>query len=210
MYREKIKTIFLALKVYIVFVLFIILLSGVYYALTGQRPVTTALFGIGLIILAIGLTLVTVADLEEEVPFTIFKDERVQIHIEEDTPRFYNYLFALKHKSKVTGEIDARTGPLDFLIAEYFSWAPFPQLCKSKEYVKIENLESGKKEFGPFDVEAGNYYASFYNKSLDDLVATFQLEGTYRRKPYERWYNLGCTLLEISIPIIVTGLVLGA
>ena len=44
----------------------------------------------------------------------------------------------------------------------FVGWAPYPQLYKSREYVKLENFTIWEEEFGPFGMEAGNYHASFY------------------------------------------------
>jgi len=77
-----------------------------------------------------------------------------------------------------------------------------------KLYAKINDLANKTESFGSTTLNSGNYYARFINKSAGNCEATLDLSGTYREKPYEKWYNLACSLLEIAIPMIVTGLVL--
>jgi hypothetical protein len=111
----------------------------------------------------------------------------------------------LQFDSEVQGEISVTTGELQFSIEDFFGWIPqTPIEWVSPAYVRWSG--HGKHNFkGTFN--AGDYMFMIKTKA-EEVDAKIEYTVTYYIPKLKRLVDLGLAFVEVSVPLLVTGLVL--
>ena len=77
-------------------------------------------------------------------------------------------------------------------------------MVKPKTHVKGRG--PAKSIIGPLTLPRGDYALRF-GKHSGFMEATFSLKKVVRVKPHENLYEFGLTLLQIGVPIFITGVI---
>lgn len=162
-------------------------------------------------VFVIGAIMIIIAGKKKTVCTTLWKNERVRppsyiktTGSQEPDFQHPSYLFSLQHPSLIKGAITETMGPFKFYICEYFDFHITPiALSKPKIY-----YEAKSEDLKPFELEMppGNYWAFFFCKSANTR-AELTLTECHHIKPYKKWFNIGQTLWEVGIPVLIVGLV---
>ena len=155
-------------------------------------------------ILLLGCGFIYIGNQEVDEPFSLWENEKV--FASHGTPETISYPFHLEKPSVVKGHVSGTTGPYEFVLAEFFRTdsersRTNVDAVRPKTYLKGKGLE--KTDIGPLSLSPGTYVLWF--GEYREIEASFTLNGTYRKKPYESIYHLGLTLLQIGVPIFITG-----
>ena len=173
-------------------------------ATTGNR-VGTILTTIGLIVIGLAVVFAYYGSLEIDEHSVLWQKEKV--YASHGAPEWLLYPFHLEEPSVVRGNISGTTGPYKFFLTEFYGTAEEmyqgPQIVKPRTYLKGKGLE--KSDIGPLGLPPGNYVLKF--GEYRELEALFSLKKTVRKKPYEEYYGVGLTLLEVGIPVLITGVI---
>lgn len=77
-------------------------------------------------------------------------------------------------------------------------------VVKPRTYLKGKGLE--ERTIGPLTLPPGNYALRF-GRFSGDMKASFSLKKTVSNKPYETLYASGLTLLQVGVPLLITGVI---
>ena len=111
----------------------------------------------------------------------------------------------LQYDSKIEGEISVTTGELQFSLEDFFGWIPPTQFTwLSPSYERWEG--HGNHRFQG-TLNLGDYVFMFKKKS-ENVSAEMNCEVTYFIPQLRRLVDLGLAFVEVSVPLLVTGLVL--
>jgi hypothetical protein len=116
----------------------------------------------------------------------------------------------LRHRSRLKGQITATTGPFDFFIADFIGFAQkSPKIMSlATSYYTARNLPREEPVTFDFELEKGNYSLDFHSKGTVQPKAALTLTVTYTYRPFEKLLDVGLQLLEVGMPVLITGLVL--
>ena len=112
----------------------------------------------------------------------------------------------LPYDSKIEGVISVAMGELYFSLENFFGWIPpaqFTWLSPSYESWKGH----GKYQFQR-KLNFGDYVFMFRKESEQEVSAEIHYEVTYFIPQLRRLVDLGLAFVEVSVPLLVTGLVL--
>jgi len=181
------------------------------YDVTGN-PVGTILTVIACEITGLGIGLLYLGNLEIDEHSFLWENERV--FASHGTPSGLSYPFHLEKPSVVNGNVSGTTGPYEFFLTEFFGTSEeMFEVCtrlstdpvvRPKTYLKGKGPE--ESTIGPLSLPPGNYALRF-GKHISEINASFSLKKTVRRKPHENLYAFGLTLLEVGIPVLITGVI---
>jgi len=175
---------------------------------------------IGAYIFAIGVGIIVSTNIKRKMSQPLWDNEQVRYTrrrplpslphtLNLQFPQYPSYVFSLQYPSLIKGEISSTAGPYTFYICEYFGPHISPEkLSMPKIYYKKEMPQ------GTFELELprGNYCIYFLGKRVlnsdEEIEAKFSLTECHDIKPHERWFGLGQTLLEVGIPLLITGMVI--
>lgn len=156
-------------------------------------------------ILLLGCGFIFIGNQEVDEPFSLWENEKV--FASHRMPETISYPFHLEKPSVVKGHVSGTTGPYEFVLAEFFGtderYDKARYAVRPRIYRKSRSTRTLKFNIKPLSLPPGNYVLWFGN--YRELEASFTLNGTYRKKPYENIYHLGLTLLQIGVPIFITG-----
>jgi hypothetical protein len=111
----------------------------------------------------------------------------------------------MKFDSEVKGEITVKKGELQFSIENFFGWIPqTPIEWLGEAYFRWSG--NGKQEFGG-KLLVGDYMFMLKTKS-DEVEAKIEYSVTYFIPKLKKLVNLGLAFVEVSVPLLVTGIVL--
>jgi hypothetical protein len=179
------------------------------YIMTGN-PVGSILTVVGFSITYFGFAFLYVGNLEEDETSILWENEHVYSH-----PRGVGlgstwYPFHLEKASVITGFVTGTSGPYDVIISDYFdiieSMARAPYIkIKPQIHLNGEGMKNSKNLFKieHLPLPSGTYVLQFENYPVID--ASFTLKKTVRKKPHEKLYDFGLTLLEVGVPVLITG-----
>jgi len=77
-------------------------------------------------------------------------------------------------------------------------------VVRPKTYLKGKG--PGQSIIEPLNLPPGNYALRF-GKHTSEIDALFSLKKTVRKKPHENYYAFGLTLLEVGVPVLITGVI---
>jgi len=176
------------------------------------KAVEILLIGTGWLIMLIGLFLLSISRVTRDKPFIIMENQEVEIKGKDTS---YNFVFPIEHRSTIKGKITVQTtrSPFSVSIFKFLGQLLWTETSEwlQKPYISYRFLRgAGAVDFGPIDLEPGSYYLNVRTETLDGFKALIDADGVYHVRPNVWVYDLACTLLEIGIPLIVTGLILFA
>lgn len=161
-------------------------------------------------ITGVGLILSFLGTKEVDEKATLWKNEKVIFHLGNVDPIYYP--FHLDKPSMIEGSVVGISGPYSYHITEFFG---------TEEEMSFNSVVSPKIHFngkgpnensqipdiiGPINLPQGNYALKF--ALITRKVETnFSLMKTIRRKPHESFYSFGLTLLEVGVPVLITGII---
>jgi hypothetical protein len=165
---------------------------------------------IGSTVFVIGAIMMMIAGKKKTVCTQLWKNERVRSPSyirssggQEPPFQHPSYLFSLQHLSLVKGTVTMTGGPFEFYICEYFDFRITPVgLSKSKIYYR-----GNSSDLKPFELKmpAGDFWVFFSGSG--NTEAELSLTECHDIKPYGKWFNIGQTLWEVGIPVLIVGLV---
>lgn len=175
-----------------------------------MHQVANVLIVIGVCIASVAIAFILTSLMEDETTEKIHDNQRITFTLPRGNRRRYNFIVPLKHKCKIHIQLNATTGPFDFFV-EDFVGAPiaFPnEEWHTKPYYIAKSLPRGEPVSFTLDLEAGNYNFVFYADAHIEPQATLTSTATFAVRPYEKLLDVGLQLLEVGVPILITGLVL--
>lgn len=111
----------------------------------------------------------------------------------------------LKSDSKIEGEINVSKGELQFTIEDFFGWIPqTPIRWKAGAYDTWKG--NGNHKF-KLNIKAGDYMFMLKAKP-NEIEAKIEWSLTYYVPKLKRLVDLGLAFVEVSVPLLVTGIVL--
>lgn len=111
----------------------------------------------------------------------------------------------LQFDSEVKGEISVTTGELQFSIEDFFGWIPqTPIEWLGEAYFRWSG--NGRHNFKG-KMNAGDYMFMLKTKS-EKVEAKLEYSVTYFVPKLKQLVDLGLAFVEVSVPLLVTGLVL--
>lgn len=177
--------------------------------------VGAALTTIACAIVGLGIAFLYLGSLEENEEFILWENERVKVSRGER--RGFSFPFSLASESIIKGDISGEAGPFDFFLTEFYGYSEekiegfgiYPQdqfVIRPRIFVKGKGSAQTKSNIGPISLPKGNYALRFdLHSGLID--AKFSLKKTVSKKPHEKLYDFGLTLLEVGVPILITGII---
>ena len=138
---------------------------------------------------------------------TEVKADSLQVERLRHGPPEPSFVFLVQHPSTLKGSITGGgSGPFRLEIV------PDRHRGRSLDvYASIDGPTAKPDDIKPFECEvpAGDYRAIFRTISDDIPVKTFfNLEVTHEEYPYRKLFDLAQTLLEVGVPLLITGIVL--
>lgn len=172
-----------------------------------RNPVGSMLFLSGALIFVLGGSLTVIGNREVDETSFLWKDEKVVYKGTPELSHEKSYPFHLGKPSTIMGEVSGKAGPYEFVIADLFgSGQKLHALDELKPRIHMKGKRGIEKiKIGPLNLPPGDYVLRF--EEFPQIVASFTITETIRMKPYESFYQLGLTLLEVGIPIFITGVV---
>lgn len=159
-----------------------------------------------------GMGLLYFGSLEVDEHSVLWENERV--FASHRTPEGISYPFHLEKPSVVSGNVSGTSGPYEFFLTEFFGTSQEMsevgmrlmrgQVVRPKTYLKGKGPE--QNNIGPLSLPPGNYALRF-GKHISEMNASFSLKKTVRKKPHESLYAFGLTLLEVGVPVLITGVI---
>lgn len=173
-----------------------------------MHPVVTALTYIGITLVTVGSVLALGSFPRKKVTSIDLKN--IQVVFESKKTKQVILFLSLKHESIIKGQIKATTGPFDFLITDFVD---FPQDSRKTisfviTYYSARNLPREKPVTFDILLEKGNYMLDFRSQGTVQPKATLTLTATHTYRPFEKLLDVGLQLLEVGMPVLITGLVL--
>ena len=206
---SKYRVVFGVIFIVVCIILMIYITS--YLIAIGLNSAGVILFGSGVFISLFGFMCILYGNQEVDEPFSLWENESVIIPLYQGKPERVSYPFRLENLSVIEGHVSGEIFN-KFILAEYFGRIESvsrDDIVKPKTYLEEKGppVKGGNKiPVGPLRLPSGTYVFQF-SEIVNELKASFTLKGTYRKKPYENFYNLGLTLSEIGVPILITGLI---
>lgn len=198
------KRVLLFILLYCCMILPIMFFYGSSLIARTQNPVGSTLWLAGVCIAMLGGALTVIGNHGIDETSSLWEDEKV--YASQRMIQSVSYPFRLERPCLIGGSISGRVDPFEFVLEEFFgeTYGISVDWIKPKVHLKGE----GPKEIDikPVSLPPGSYTLRF-EKYPQKIEAFFTLTKTYRKKPYESFYHLGLTLLEVGIPILITGAV---
>jgi len=114
--------------------------------------------------------------------------------------------FRLPFNSKIEGNLRVREGKLEFSVQDYFGWIPQPPIDWVMVPSHFFGVVQGNQRF-EINLASGDYVFVLTCGS-PPTRANFGWQITHYIKPLERLKDLGLVFIEVSVPLLVTGLVI--
>ena len=178
--------------------------------ITTHNPVGAMLTVIGIDITVVGMVLAYFGNLEIDEHSVLWENERLRSS--QTIPQCISYPFHLEKPSVIDGDVSGTKGAYEFFLTEFFGTSEemvemsarleTALVVRPKTYQKGEGQE--KRIIGPISLPLGNYALRF-GKHIGEIEASFSLKKTVRRKPHENLYEFGLTLLNVGVPVLITG-----
>jgi len=178
-----------------------------------KNPVGGILFLVGIFIFVLGFSLTVIGNREVEDTLSLWRDERLSVHKGMQSISAVVYPFHLESPSTIRLVVSGKAGSdsFDLALTDSFATAEVASVLEGMRVVRPkihfkDRWKKGEITVGPLNLPPGSYTLKFENYPLQ-IEASFSLKETHRTKPYESFYHLGLTLLEVGIPIFITGIV---
>ena len=178
--------------------------------ITTHNPVGAMLTVIGIDITVVGMVLAYFGNVQIDEHSVLWENERV--FASQGIPECISYPFHLEKPSVINGDVSGTTGPYEFFLTEFFGtseeaveMSPHLQhalVVRPKTYLKGKGPD--KNIIESISLPPGNYALRF-GKHISEIQASFSLKKTVRRKPHENLYEFGLTLLNVGVPVLITG-----
>jgi hypothetical protein len=111
----------------------------------------------------------------------------------------------LQYDSRIEGVISVSLGELSFALEDFFGWIPSTEFAwVSGKYARWEGHGEGKFQGS---LNSGDYVFVFRRKS-EKVDAELKYQVTYYIHKLKSLVDLGLAFVEVSVPLLVTGLVL--
>lgn len=115
--------------------------------------------------------------------------------------------FRLHNTSKIRGELSVEEGELVFALEDFFGYVPpSPFEWLSPSYSRWKGTGKHSFEVG---LVPGDYQFMFITKA-NTVRMKLECKITEYRKPLERFAEMALVLVEVAVPILITGLVIYA
>lgn len=123
----------------------------------------------------------------------------------------YNYSitpFTLKRYTRIDGKVIPINGPFDFFLHDYFGWIPPGQIqWLAPSYVRLVDLTAGNEPTFEVFMQPGDYMFMFRTKT-QNVEGEVELSFTEYIKSFSKLIDVGLALLQVAVPILVTGFVI--
>jgi hypothetical protein len=157
---------------------------------------------IGALLFALSITLILIGSFYRKK--TVSKSST-----EIKTPKGCKYSIIplrLQFDSEIEGEITVSKGELQFTLEDFFGWIPVtPIQWKSGSYDRWSG--NGKHQFKG-KCNAGDYMFNLMSKSEGGIEGKLEYSVTYYIPRLNQLVDLGLAFVEVSVPLLVTGLVI--
>jgi hypothetical protein len=214
MNKKKIFLIGILIMLFLTVVSFSSWLVAVIYATT-KNDIGALLSLISFAIITIGFIMLYLGSLSEEDCSILWENENVVVP--RGQTKCVSYPFHLDEQSVIKGVIIGRVGPYECVISEFFGTPEEMLQLTNKTYVehyvrpKIHYQIKGpsdasQEKIGPIELPQGNYVLMFGILS-GVMDSRFSLTKIVRKRPYENLYSFGLTLLEVGVPVLITGMI---
>lgn len=177
-----------------------------------KNPVGCILFLVGIFIFVLGGSLTVIGNREIKETLSLWRDERLSVHKAMQSISTVVYPFHLESPSTIELVVSGKagSGSFDLALTDSFATAEVASVLEGMRVVRPkihfkDRWKKGEITVGPLNLPPGSYALKFENYSA--IEASFILKETHRTKPYQSFYHLGLTLLEVGIPIFITGIV---
>ena len=188
-------------------VLFALTLYGgaLLFNVTGN-PVGTILTVIACVIVGLGTGLLYLGNLEVDEHSVLWENERV--FASNRTPETISYPFHLEKPSVITGHVSGTSGPYEFFLAEFLGIhaRQFETRYALRPQIYLRGEGPREVDIRPLSLPSGAYVLRFEGYPRE-IKTSFTLRKTVRKKPHENYYAFGLTLLEVGVPILITGVI---
>jgi hypothetical protein len=127
-------------------------------------------------------------------------------------PEFYDsnracFPFRLQYEAKIEGELSVTLGEVDFSLEDFFGWVPYTTYSWLSSSYVVWKGQHARRRFER-KLKAGDYIFQFSKKSKDvEVKAELSYKVTYYIHSLKRLVDLGLAFVEVSVPLLVTGLV---
>lgn len=180
------------------------------------NPVGAILTTIACAIIGLGIAFLYLGNLEVDETSTLWENE--QVSVLSGIPKGISYPFHLEKPSIINGTVSGTKGG-EYFLTDFFgtSEETIAILTTSKtDFVVIPKIHENAKcvgetgneliIIGSLSLPPGNYALRF-GKHTGEIEASFSLKKTVRKKPHENLYAFGLTLLEVGVPVFITGVI---
>ena len=173
-------------------------------------PIANALITIGVVLVGLGIASALASFYKKEITEKIHDSERIHFSPRKDRTRRYNLIVPLRHRCKIHVQLDPTSGPFDFFVQDFVG---FPSSLAGERWVsKVYYIARGLPRAGPvfftLNLEPGNYNFVFHSEGHVEPQTTLTTIATYVVRPAEKLLNVGLQLLQVGMPVLITGLVL--
>ncbi len=113
----------------------------------------------------------------------------------------------LKYDAEVTGEISVSEGEVQFSLEDYFGWIPQSPIQWIGEKYDSWSVH-GNHDFQGI-LKSGDYRFMWVTKA-EKVDVQLKYKVIYHIPSFEKLVNVGLALIEVSLPLLVTGIVLAS
>ncbi|MFC1487067.1 hypothetical protein ACFLRN_05195 [Thermoproteota archaeon] len=174
-----------------------------------MHPVGYLLITIGLLIVVSAIVFILLSLRRKKVKIIIHDNEKINFSPRISGLQRINYIVRLRHKSKIAVNLKPIAGPFTFFVGDFFnSTVEDPtQRWIFNPLIDAECSPRDEPFNFNFDLEPGNYQFSFHSAGPKSQV-TLNTTANFYIRPFEKLLGVGLQLLEVGLPVLITGIVL--
>ena len=164
---------------------------------------------IGVLIVSSAIVFILVSLRKKKVTLIIHENEKINFKPNTSGLTRINYIVRLRHKSKIKVNLEPVAGPFTFFIGDFFSSTVEDptQRWILNPVIDEDCSPRGTPFIFDFELEPGNYQFSFHSDG-PKTEATLNTIANYCIRPFEKLLGVGLQLLEVGLPVLITGIVL--
>jgi hypothetical protein len=174
-----------------------------------MHPVGYILTLIGLLIVVSAIIFILLGLRKQKVILVVHENEKVRFNPRISGVTRVNYIVRLGYKSKIAVNLNPTAGPFTFFIGDFFrsTVEASTQQWIFNPLIDEECSPRGEPFNFDFELEPGDYQFSFHSTGPKS-EATLNTTARYSIKPFEKLLGVGLQLLEVGLPVLITGIVL--
>lgn len=116
--------------------------------------------------------------------------------------------FRLRNHTRLEGKVIPARGTFNFSIHDCFGWTPETGMqWQFPAYMRLLDLKRGDEKAFELSLAPGDY-TFFFNTKSKKAEANMKITMTEYLKPLAKLVDVGLALIQVAVPILITGFVI--